>query len=312
MLYLSEETAAAIRSLDEHWDGRGMPDGLRGRGRSRCSRASSASPRRSRSSTRRAASRRPARWRDAGAGAGSTRALVDALLRRLPRPLVLAHARAPRRVGLGAGRADAARRRRPPRPDRRGVRARDRRQVARSPPATPSASRRSRSGSAACCASTPSTQRDLRRAGLLHDVGKLAISNLILDKPGRLTDAEFARVKRAPGLLARDPPARARASPRSPRSPPTTTSASTAPATRADWVPRSSTCRCACSVADVYEALTAERPYRAALPVGEALEIVSREVPGRLDARRLRRARDLRRAARRSAGPGRAHDRARA
>ena len=30
MLYLSEETAAAIRSLDEHWDGRGMPDGLRG------------------------------------------------------------------------------------------------------------------------------------------------------------------------------------------------------------------------------------------------------------------------------------------
>jgi len=30
MLFLSEETATAIRSLDEHWDGRGMPDGLRG------------------------------------------------------------------------------------------------------------------------------------------------------------------------------------------------------------------------------------------------------------------------------------------
>ena len=30
MLFLSEQTAAAIRSLDEHWDGRGMPDGLRG------------------------------------------------------------------------------------------------------------------------------------------------------------------------------------------------------------------------------------------------------------------------------------------
>jgi response regulator RpfG family c-di-GMP phosphodiesterase len=27
MLYLSEETAVAIRSLDEHWDGNGMPDG---------------------------------------------------------------------------------------------------------------------------------------------------------------------------------------------------------------------------------------------------------------------------------------------
>ena len=30
MLFLSEQTATAIRSLDEHWDGRGMPDGLCG------------------------------------------------------------------------------------------------------------------------------------------------------------------------------------------------------------------------------------------------------------------------------------------
>ncbi|NOT44101.1 MAG: HD domain-containing protein [Acidobacteria bacterium] len=34
--------------------------------------------------------------------------------------------------------------------------------------------------------------RDLRRAALLHDLGKLGVSNLILDKPGRLTDDEFA------------------------------------------------------------------------------------------------------------------------
>ena len=35
--------------------------------------------------------------------------------------------------------------------------------------------------------------RDLRRAALLHDLGKLAISNRILDKPAALTSAEFAR-----------------------------------------------------------------------------------------------------------------------
>jgi HD-GYP domain-containing protein (c-di-GMP phosphodiesterase class II) len=36
---------------------------------------------------------------------------------------------------------------------------------------------------------------DLRRVALLHDIGKLAVSNRILDKPSQLTAAEFARVK---------------------------------------------------------------------------------------------------------------------
>lgn len=35
-----------------------------------------------------------------------------------------------------------------------------------------------------------------RRAALLHDIGKLGVSNQILDKPGRLTDEEFESVKR--------------------------------------------------------------------------------------------------------------------
>jgi len=45
--------------------------------------------------------------------------------------------------------------------------------------------------------------RDIRRAGLLHDVGKLGVSNLILDKVGKLTDAEFAEVKRHPEFTQR-------------------------------------------------------------------------------------------------------------
>jgi putative nucleotidyltransferase with HDIG domain len=40
--------------------------------------------------------------------------------------------------------------------------------------------------------------RSLRRAALLHDLGKLGVSNVILDKPGRLSEAETAAVRRHP------------------------------------------------------------------------------------------------------------------
>ena len=43
--------------------------------------------------------------------------------------------------------------------------------------------------------------RRLRRAALLHDLGKLSISNRILDKPGPLTDEERSRFRAHP-LLA--------------------------------------------------------------------------------------------------------------
>lgn len=42
---------------------------------------------------------------------------------------------------------------------------------------------------------SPSVQRTLRLAGLLHDVGKIAIPEAILRKPGPLTDWEFEIVK---------------------------------------------------------------------------------------------------------------------
>lgn len=40
--------------------------------------------------------------------------------------------------------------------------------------------------------------RDLRRAGLLHDIGKLGVSNMILDKPGRPTNEEYAKIRLHP------------------------------------------------------------------------------------------------------------------
>jgi len=44
----------------------------------------------------------------------------------------------------------------------------------------------------------PVARTILRRAGLLHDIGKLATSNRILDKPGKLSDEEFGAIKTHP------------------------------------------------------------------------------------------------------------------
>jgi HD-GYP domain-containing protein (c-di-GMP phosphodiesterase class II) len=45
--------------------------------------------------------------------------------------------------------------------------------------------------------------RWLRRAALLHDIGKLGVSNTILEKAGKLTDDEFAEIKRHRGTPSR-------------------------------------------------------------------------------------------------------------
>lgn len=51
---------------------------------------------------------------------------------------------------------------------------------------------------------------DLRRAGLVHDVGRVGVSAAIWDKPGRLTDAELERVRLHPyyseRVVSRAPP----------------------------------------------------------------------------------------------------------
>src|SRR5688500_17977310 len=116
--------------------------------------------------------------------------------------------------------------------------------------------------------------RDLRRAALLHDIGKLGVSNRILDKPGKLTEGEFAEVRRHPEftyrILARVACVRDLAE------------VAASHHERMDGrgyhrgiaagtLPRPAR---VLAVADVCDALAAERPYRAALPRERVLEIM--------------------------------------
>jgi putative nucleotidyltransferase with HDIG domain len=124
---------------------------------------------------------------------------------------------------------------------------------------------------------------ELQRGALLHDVGKLGISNRILDKPASLTEAEFAQVRehpligarileRAPGFAGLAPLAGAHHERLDGGGYPLglTGEQLTMP-TRL------------LAVADVYEALTSERPYRPALTSDRALDVLRAEVPEQLD-----------------------------
>jgi putative nucleotidyltransferase with HDIG domain len=49
---------------------------------------------------------------------------------------------------------------------------------------------------------SPDEVRDIRIAGLLHDIGKVTVSEGILNKPGKLAEEEFAKIKEHAALGA--------------------------------------------------------------------------------------------------------------
>jgi HD-GYP domain-containing protein (c-di-GMP phosphodiesterase class II) len=123
----------------------------------------------------------------------------------------------------------------------------------------------------------PHALRDLRRAALLHDLGKLGVSNMILDKPGKLDDDEWTQMRRHPELTVRILE----------RVEAFRDLAATAGAhhERLDGRgyhlgltgERLNRDARILAVADVCEALTADRPYRAALEPDEVRSIMRRD-----------------------------------
>jgi HD-GYP domain-containing protein (c-di-GMP phosphodiesterase class II) len=148
-------------------------------------------------------------------------------------------------------------------------------------------------GMATAGESPPAALSDLRRAALLHDIGKLALSNRILDKPAPLTSQEFARVKEHPliteRILVRVPGCEhiARvAGAHHERLDGTGYPRGLAAPDLTPWMRL-------LAVADVYEALTSPRPYRAAFTSDQALAVIASDVPRRFDSTSFRSLRRL-------------------
>ncbi len=115
---------------------------------------------------------------------------------------------------------------------------------------------------------------NVRRAGLLHDLGKLGVPNTVLDKPARLDPAEMEVIRRHPELTLRILDTI-----------PTFADVAELAAChherldgtgyfRGMTAPELALGARIVAVADVFEALTADRPYRPAMPVEAALAIM--------------------------------------
>jgi HD-GYP domain-containing protein (c-di-GMP phosphodiesterase class II) len=130
---------------------------------------------------------------------------------------------------------------------------------------------------------SPERRRWLKRGALLHDVGKLGVSNSILDKPGKLDADEWAAMKQHAAhtetILSRIEAFQELAR------------MAGAHHERLDGTgyPRGLTGENICletrviTTADIFDALTAERPYRAAMPVGVALDIMRKDLNTAID-----------------------------
>ena len=118
---------------------------------------------------------------------------------------------------------------------------------------------------------SPEALRRLRHAGLLHDIGKLGVSNLILDKPARLSDEERTGIERHPAytreFLGRVTPFRELADDAAAHHEKLDGSGYPL-GLRGEEL--TLTARIL-AVADVFEAMTAARPYRGPLPAEVAL-----------------------------------------
>ena len=264
-------TVEAIYSLDEHWDGGGHPVGLRGEEIPLLARIAGLAQTAEICGVR-TARRRAGRWFDPD---------LVALLReeRLPRDDASLAAEVEGLAPAGAAiEADEARISRVAHAFAEVV-------DAKAPSTGGHSHRVAALVSGAADTLGLESGRDVVRAALLHDIGKLGLSNRILDKPGPLTSKEWTAVRAHPlqteAVLHRAAPLRPIAG------------IAGAHHERLDGsgYPRGLTAEelpleaRLVTVADVYDSMVSSRPYRVAMTPDGALDRMRHEArSGRLDA----------------------------
>lgn len=126
-------------------------------------------------------------------------------------------------------------------------------------------------------------RRWLKRGALLHDVGKLGVSNSILDKPGKLDEEEWVAMRKHP-VYTEEILSKISAFSELAR-------VSGAHHERMDGkgYPKGlvgdeiTMATRVITTADIFDAITADRPYRAAIPVDKALSIMEESLDVAID-----------------------------
>ena len=124
----------------------------------------------------------------------------------------------------------------------------------------------------------------IRHAALLHDLGKLSVSNAILEKPGKPDDAEWAAIRLHPfytwkilqGISSFDEMSEVAASHHEKLN-----GKGYFRGFGADQLSLESRIL---AVADIFDALSAKRPYRDSLPLETVFEIMHKDAPHAIDA----------------------------
>ncbi len=126
-------------------------------------------------------------------------------------------------------------------------------------------------------------RRWLRRAALLHDIGKLGVSNSILDKPGKLDQEEWVQMRdhaMATEVILSRIGAFQKLAPIAAAHHERLDGGGYPKKLKGEDIALESRIL---AVADIFDALTAERPYRAALPITKSLAIMAEDVGKAID-----------------------------